>query len=223
MGARLRKGGQDLQGEGDDRGLRGAGRPAGAPRSRRKGRRGAGRRRAVAQGGHFKPKEGNAAAPRARGVRVAIAGPPWGRRRGSSREHSRGGLSPLPPPRRCGRALICRWTGAGPRWVPAPRPFSLPGARTGGTQKPFTSTRAAPRVTPTQHPRPFGGFLGPGSRRPSQPGLGKVRGERAARRPGETVSHPPSESTAADGVHDRAALTEHLLKPEFGKFPQFHD
>lgn len=55
----------------------------GAPRRRRKRRRGAGRRVAVTQGGRFKPKEGNAAAPREPGVGVAIAGHPWGRGGGS--------------------------------------------------------------------------------------------------------------------------------------------
>ena len=63
--------------------LRVAGRPAGAPRSRRKGRRGAAKRVAVTQGGQFKPKEGNAAALREAGVGVAIAGHPWRRSRGS--------------------------------------------------------------------------------------------------------------------------------------------
>lgn len=74
--------------------LRGAGRPAGAPRGGRKGRRGEGRCVAVTQGGRFKPKEGNAAAPRGAGVGVAIAGPPWGRGRGFSSAR-RSGRRPL--------------------------------------------------------------------------------------------------------------------------------
>lgn len=51
-------------------------REEGAARARRgAGRGGAGRRVAVTQGGHFKPKEGNAAAPSEGGVGVAIARP----------------------------------------------------------------------------------------------------------------------------------------------------
>lgn len=120
------------------RGLRVAGLPAGAQRRRRKGRRGAGRRVAVTRGGQFKPKEGKAAAPRERGVGVAIARHPWGRGGGSCPALPAAAAclpSRLAPrPGRCGRASVSRWAGvggpgvcrlAGLRASPGPEPTLL--------------------------------------------------------------------------------------------------
>lgn len=97
---------------GGRRGRRGAGGRGGA------GRGGAVRRRvAVTQGGQFKLKEGISAAPRERGVGVAIAGHPWGRGGGSCLTHPAAAAclpSRLAPrPGRCGRASVSRWAGVG--------------------------------------------------------------------------------------------------------------
>lgn len=119
-------------------GLPVARRPAGAQRRRRKGRRGAGRRVAVTQGGQFKQKEGKAAAPRERGVGVAIAGHPWGRGGGScpALPAAAACLPSLlaPPPGRCGCVSVSRWAGVGGPSVcgllggPGSAPLCFPGA-----------------------------------------------------------------------------------------------
>ena len=118
-------------------------------RGRRRGRRGArgrggaGRRAAVTQGGPFKPKEGNAAAPREAGVGVAIAWRGWRRGRGSSpvlqrqpprsspaRRPRGGGRPGSPGGQERGTPGVCGLAGL--RASPAPRPLSpcFPGSGT---------------------------------------------------------------------------------------------
>lgn len=179
--------------------LRGAGRPEGGAAEREEGavRRGAGRGLAVTQGGQFKPKEGNAAAPREVGVGVAIAGPPWGRGRGFSPAHP--AALPLSPPARqprrparprpCGGPSVSRWAGAGdPRCVPASGPLGVPSLASHFAFQVLGLERRpeavhVPRSAPgdTHPPSAFRWLSGPGVLAaqlslPRQPGLGTAPG-----------------------------------------------
>lgn len=86
------------------------------------------------------------------------------------------------------RRVSSRWAGAGEAGVcgpaglwasPAPRPLCLPGAGPGEAPRRHSlSARSTP--ADAQHPRPLGGFLGPGARRglppPARP-KGRPRGD----------------------------------------------